>query len=410
MKQLYTTVVALFVLIGCKEQKEDVAPTAFTLNVDASYLTTETDNWVFIHNPDGSLVDHKTFESGDVMIFDKTESFTGDNFSVTIFNYAKSPTFNIYGLKSYVVENFGQEWTLKGQDEIPISDPVETGNFTVNVTDLPTTLYARSLSSRSGLWSHWTTNTEAAPVIREGDVDFLLSVETEIGLPKYKMIENVADQDVYNLSVANDFLDFDRFVDVSFPSAKDVRLYVLGFDDDQSVGSFGYILYNNLVYDKPLRSNMPIGLLNRFNKYNISLSVPHNGMFIQYSKLGPAPTSINLQFDNTIVVTDKSINNYTYTTSNPFNMRKTEFHYINNVIDGMRINWKVYAPGGETKINGLPDEFYSQYTAFNMDSLSHWKSEFDITPNVSYSGFIDEEFKGKEKNNSEIERYTISVQ
>lgn len=67
----------LTLLLACKEPKENINPipkTLFTLNVAADYPTANKDNWIFIHNEAGELIDYKPFESGQNLKFETTKN------------------------------------------------------------------------------------------------------------------------------------------------------------------------------------------------------------------------------------------------------------------------------------------------------------------------------------------------
>ena len=395
MRQPTIFLFCFFALISCKEETTEPLEEMFVLRVPADYPTNNTDNWVMLHDLNGSLLDHKSFESGDTMVFQFTNSEITDQFIVTLFEYLQENGFTYYNLNSYSAIAQKQEWELTTSQK-PTSTINNTiiGNFTLTVTDA-SQIFTKSLTARSGRWSSWPIQNVATQNIYEGDSSFLLSVETDLGNPRYKFLENVTDQGSYEVSFINEMSEFDKKIDVTFPPTKDILLIITGYEKDQPMNGFGYELYNNLLFPNTVtRSSISLGFLNRFDRYSTSLKVGYSGLEYIYSKKGSIPTSISLPLHMEFELIDKSLGNYSYTYSEGFSMRKTRYFHkdINN---SYSINWDVFAPPIDTRIKELPDNFANLYPQFQLDKPVHYVTDFYVQHNVSYNDFIDINFKGK---------------
>ncbi len=92
----------------------------FNLAIDANYDTSSTDNWIMTHTEDGTLLDYKSYEAGDNLVFEALKDSLSENISVTRLVYR---TYSSYGessplrdenyrLESYVNIEKGANWGI----------------------------------------------------------------------------------------------------------------------------------------------------------------------------------------------------------------------------------------------------------------------------------------------------------
>ena len=73
------------IFLGCDDDDADPAAQAVPmLTVDASYLTKNIDNWVMVHDKNGSFLGAKKFESGQVVTLETSEVVPDDLVSITL--------------------------------------------------------------------------------------------------------------------------------------------------------------------------------------------------------------------------------------------------------------------------------------------------------------------------------------
>ncbi|MGZ5221971.1 MAG: hypothetical protein ACXWC7_17930, partial [Chitinophagaceae bacterium] len=113
------SLMVLLIMIGCSKKDSNSSPVAnkpvkiLVLQVDASYITAKTDNWVLIHDADGKLIEYKPFETGNIITVETEKEIPGNKVNITLFEYFNNDTISTHILESYLSNGLGQEWVLK---------------------------------------------------------------------------------------------------------------------------------------------------------------------------------------------------------------------------------------------------------------------------------------------------------
>lgn len=133
-----------------------------SLNIDASYDTSLTDNWIIIHHKDGTLLGYKNYEAGDNLIFEVLKNSLFENIFVTRLVYRTYASYGEatplrdlnYRLESYVNIEKGSKLRISkklwGSERI--RDTI-IGEFELRVENIYSPVYY-TVSNRNGLFSH----------------------------------------------------------------------------------------------------------------------------------------------------------------------------------------------------------------------------------------------------------------
>jgi hypothetical protein len=136
------TICLSLLLVACKDDDATPNPTISLLifKQDASAPTTDTDDWIFVTDESGVLLDIKQFEADQEISLTSNKVTASQKINVTIFRSSKE-TNELMKFDSYLGIASNQSWTsYKKVTETPTTFPPIAGNFTVNVNNYPPAL------------------------------------------------------------------------------------------------------------------------------------------------------------------------------------------------------------------------------------------------------------------------------
>jgi len=392
MKPLFFrgAIVALL-FAGCHDEADVVdTPTEIPLVtlLVTSYESSNSDDWVMAHDENGNLLTFKSFENNSTITLSSDHDVPG-NIGITLLHRSTLGGISYYQLISYLDIEKGKEMVVKTQ--MPASWGSFLGSFYVKVTGVSTP-DQHALSSAIGKLDDGagvSGNINFNGGIYAKDTKFLVQASDGSTL-KYKFLENVKPTDVFDISFA-DMLDFDKVVEFNFPETTNVKLTVNAFDDDpalQAFGFFGFRLSNHFKND--IHSKIQAGYLNALTKYETSLVARYGDYAYQYSNYGSIPDpNITWPSKSDFTINDKSVNNFSATTTAPFVRRYSMWASSNN-----SVLWTVSSPSNKQTFVSLPSEITSNHPALTFDTFIHQSTTF-VTKGKPYEEHIDSLFDGK---------------
>jgi hypothetical protein len=409
-------------MIGCSKKDSNSPIVAnkpvkiLVLQVDASYITAKTDNWVLIHDVDGKLLEYKAFETGNIITIETEKEIQGNKVNITLFEYFNNDTISTHILESYLGNELGQEWVLRKKTFPPLFTGNIVGEVTFNVSGIPSgSTYEFSNKNQivffNGGWSGTRLNADC-PLYDNGP-DYLFYMADGTETPKYKFFKNVKDKDVFNIHY-NDLNFFDKTVKVDFPlvKARNIEFGVNTYDANSPGYWNGFTLssnFSNLYSDFDMRKSLTLGYLDTFSLYNTYVNIGHDSIIYRYGKLGAKPDSIGFSFGAKFKLKDKSFTNFDFELDRPFSKRMSYWYYrdlasnpINHIIE------RVYAPSQtQQKMSEWPAEFTTKYPTLSLNKGGHNYTQL-TTKGESYADYIDKTFKGK-ATDPNYEHYEIEI-
>lgn len=426
MKRTAFRLLSLMVLITSGCTKKDVAePPAskaariLSLHIDGSYSTSQTDNWVLVHDVNGKLIDYKPFESGDVLNIETTKDIAENKVHVTFFQFSIINGYHAYDVNSYLYNDLGQEWTLKPNPRLPTPNSIAIGQFKVNVANVPAgSAYQFSNKNKilfgSGTWFAGSNVLSESYQLFDDGRDCFFYMSNNQGEIRYQFLKNINNNDVLNLDFST-MNQFDSVVRVTFPPTKKDRIlyWVNSADTSKADKTSGFLtdcnLSNTYNSDNSPISELRLGYLDTFSIYNTAVNVAYDSINYGYEKFGTRPESITFPLAAKFTLNDRSVTDFNFVSSQEIQMRKSYWLYIDHTSSQpSSINWLVYAPSQRfQKLKDLPAEFAAKYPTFSLDKPQHYSSSF-ITQGNSYTNIINTTFKG-EKPNTFYEMYTVDM-
>lgn len=383
------------VLTSCTDKEDLVPETVLTLNIDSQFPTSQTDDWVILHNTEGKLIGYKPFESGDSFTFETTLVQAGGKINITTIKRRLENGYDFFSMASHLHVESGQTLVIRNLERSspPFGD--ESGEFIIEMSGTSEN-HVIALSDKNGYsFGGWLSETgvyRMTPSIHGTSSDFLLFVGDGMGNVKHKWFLGVEDLDLYKLST-NDLDAFDHEVLVSFPLTDNIRFHVSGSRTLEPTEYF-YECSDLNGINRDSRTSLKLGYLDVFAKHSTWFQIGYSDRSYTYSKDGGVPGSITLPLNADFHGQNTSITNFTYTKNQPFVYRYGVWT-LRDLASSPKIwiNWLVFSPEGTQRIAEWPDELKTKYPALIPDVMVYESTTF-YTEAVPYKDYIDFVFKG----------------
>ncbi|HZY80468.1 MAG TPA: hypothetical protein VFE50_13165 [Cyclobacteriaceae bacterium] len=295
-----TRLLILMLVIGltaCEENELESGPVIFTFRIDQSYyddfIGSVQTTWIVLHdNETGEYIGAQAVEAGEAVEFRGTLS--GQKIAVSHLQAGTNAFWEQYcHVDVYNSVDAGSNWTLSQKnspERILTNNPV-WGEYSLSINNVPP-MYGFSVSNGLNGSDFARVNGDVLTgtfYARKDPSPNLVVIDPEgSAKPKYVWTNSVSKNASIQLDY-NQFIDFDTYLNVKFPSTKNVNARV------ESLDSNSYTFYYNFHWgrDKVETNELHIGMLNSFSRYNFSLEIDD----FQYRSRGPAPQSINVSTD-----------------------------------------------------------------------------------------------------------------
>ncbi|WP_170283986.1 hypothetical protein [Flagellimonas olearia] len=442
---------SLFLAIGCSKEespveKEPVGSTPdpdpdpepepepepvvyFTFLSDGTINTADKDHWIIIYDSNGNLLDHKPYESGEVLEFTALDSDVTDKITVTLFSYRDRTLAYMEGdepvqcegshidLTSYPEVSKGSNWVNSFYSSRLQADPAPNnlGQFTLTLENISgeypirNDLFYRSgnvkwgnlstlrqyISGGSGVMSYnsgYTTMTSRR--INWANTSYLMSIlHADEGL-KYTFFQNPDEGSDLTINY-EDLQSFDSYVYLpTIPENERYFIQLLGFEDETSFKTYnGY--YCLSVHDDNNGIQIPLGFLDRFTHYKTFLDIDYGNYEYHYQLLGPKPNITFFPEKPSIGFTQDDVINFDFATNADY-IRRTDYFGGREPLGPNNCSiteWSVESnPENYPILSPLPDELYTKYPDLvPFDELKYESSTLYLQ-DKEYIEFLRDQF------------------
>jgi hypothetical protein len=400
MKKILFSSLILVLLTCCTEEADPSKATYFTLEVDLTYDSRDTDDWVLIHNWNGTLLGYSPFEAGEIIAFDTFPDFIDKKISVTLLKVSEDNGANkFFNFETFLLENSKARWYLKNPPPLNVSPPgPATGNLIVRVTDpaLGSPFDAMISTKHNSFFPEVQGNTFVFPSISltTNENDVFLSIMDNTGKPRYKFLENVT-PGVTDLTLA-DFNTFDKEVEFNFPASTSSAVTVSGYEADDAIADQGYFVNSYLsgIFSGNETSTRVAGYLNRFPRYRTGVSAGYPGYSLRFFSVGGVPSSVTLTDAPSTTLVSNNFKTFGLAGSMEFKRRRSFWYYTGLQANRpITIAWQVHAaPEYLTNPASVPAAISSKYTTLSTALLNHYETEL-YTESTTLAELIAERFK-----------------
>ncbi len=429
MRKLYVLLIPIFlVYVGCTSgtsdsidseieepigehsiPKDDESSVYFTYY--ANETTTDSDNWIIIHDQSGNLLDFSSYEQGETLIFEQLNSNLE---KVVSLNVTKSSHFSsnidLNNFYTYVNIQKGAVWNLASTEESGInysfsevSNPIKKPSLinektiqnNITVSNIPGIKKYNITSPSTGVISADFNKNESSTlslldITLETDITYIIYVGDLQGNQKYLFFGG--EESNPNLEFDyNDFLEFDNLIETNLPSNSYLFTVSRGYQNATALGR-GYEMTVELDFGQPVLSQL--GYISGFESYSTNFQITLDDYSYGYLDVGQIPTQIVIRDRPMFSVTNPSLNEFKFETNQEYKWSESLWEYSNRPenITYSVTRWSILnAKGLYSTIGSLPEEIVNKYPSLEIQKLSYNKTVLNIT-DETYQDFIDRSF------------------
>lgn len=403
----------------------------FSLDIDADYDTSLTDNWIIIHDKDGTLLDYKSYEAGDNLIFEVLKDSLSENISITRLVYRTYASYgessplrdHNYRLESYVNIEKGSKWRISkklwGSERI--RDTI-IGEFELRVENIYSPVYS-TVSNRNGLFSFSSTGIPHSDSPNVFDMvyddlslfstpSYMYSCYTKFYENKYLFFDNTEKKSEITLDF-NKFKNFDSYIEVLIPPNHIAfRIFVAEFKDENALkAGIGYTSHDFYeVYNGEIDVTEPIiiGYLDNFDIHRTIISYRTQNFNFRYEAFGKKPEEIGFpKYEPSLQISNESIENFEFLTNVDYSRKVSTWRYLideNQNSGFFNTSWSVYDDNDHHPFLGkIPLEIQEKYPNLNLNKIIYESTRF-YTDDTRYNEFINQEFLNSDKFHSVVQK------
>jgi len=406
-----------------KKEQEDPKPdpkepkeiTYFTYKAPAYSETSESDDWLIIHDQDGQLLDYRPLEKEDVLVFKKMDTVLTNtkNLTITTFSSRSTETTNAHMLNTHPLVPVGTIWNKEIEtsgfhdkslkdfrlhgDASKVGQTTQAKKSTHNilVTDIPGIEKYNITSSVTGYVIADFRPTEGADLSLENinlsvGVNYIFFIEDSQGGLKYLFFE--IDENTQDLNFDySDFQDFQHILETQLPENSNLFAVSRGFE---TVGAEnrGYEMTIEIEDDNPNVSR--IGYVDGFESYTTSFQLSlTSGYGYRYYEHSIEPlTELTILPKPTFSIVDKTPYAYEFETDIAYLRGTTSWKYEENFSDGtyQYSFWQIHIPDTKAlSIGQLPEELITAHPKLNLELLKHGDTHI-TTQGKSYAQYLED--------------------
>jgi len=397
MKTQYFLLMLLVVQLSCKKNEDPAPPkTPAPLLTYKNYNPTSgSDDWIFISDEDGNIIDTKSFESGEVITLTSAKTLDIQKINVTLLNYTNSSSQESWYFTSYLSIPINQSWEPGKNAALfkPIfSGGAATANF-LNYPPGPTSekvIFSENENGMVLLTSSVSSTNPSASIFLRSNPSKLYFITNKNNSPVYADLPSVAVGSSFTIDY-NTLKTPDNVITYTLPgSSNSGTIYGVRNTISGAYPHFIPGLLNSYVYLVP--SNiMKLGYNNGFDTYKTSITTYITGGPTKgYFKIGTPPTSIPF-LSNTVTVIDDSYKNFSFSSTGNYNMRSTSWFNFASLTTGATTSWITYSPSdGKQKIIALPAEIKNKYPSLNLDVMKYQSTTLTVfLDGFTYTDYVN---------------------
>ncbi len=367
----------LIVLSACQEDSPppvvpDPEINLLTFKQDVSSLTSFSDDWIYVTNEDGDVLDIKHFEADETIVLKSNKVTTSDKINVTIFHY-RQPTTETIDFTSFLAITPNQTWIYK---KIAGLSPAKTGTATLNLANAPIPLGA-TISTNLGNSSVKPSSPASTTFNLYKSSERMLARANINGAPSFFESTNVQDGVVIEADYPTDFKPLENIFTLDLSGSDSYAGSVYGITNEPGIDPYDIPGILNYSYNAGAVASCPWGYNSGFDLYRTTMGKSLGKTSRQYFKLGPAVTTIPFP-DHTFSPVNNDLNSFAFTISSDYQLRSSRWTV--SVPDYQSVlSWRVYSPpAGKQVFPKIPDEIKSLYPALSIESLVLKENAFTI--------------------------------
>lgn len=392
-----------------KEQEEVEMETSkevtyFTYSPNEYRDTSESDNWLIIHNQNGDLLGYQAFEREDTLVFSANDSLLTETNTlvITTLSARQNETSNIHNLETFTHIPLGLNWSFgtfqsdsesknpfnfsfdeNHKDHSP-KNSLKNNPIQLIVNNIPgiskysiTSVTTGVVTSNFNPIAENTLSIENIELIPE--INYILFVEDSQGGLKYIFlkIEENTNELVLDYS---DFKVFEIILETQLPPNNYLFSVSRGFESSSDL-SRGLEMSVELDFNSPQLSR--IGYISGFGNYSTVFNIRmDSGYSYEYYERGLMPLKeISILEKPAFSVVNNSPHNFNFSTNIDFLRTNSVWQFEENLTDGKYLysNWRINTINTTSHVVGnIPQEILDAYPELSLNQVKYLNTSLEI--------------------------------
>lgn len=400
-----------------QEPQEPETEVYFTFNVGSSYesappTSEQVQNWIIIHDTEGNLMDYKSFENGDQLVFEKIPEDIPEQLNITIFNHHFRIKEYRHELETYPNIKKGSKWFLNTY-RYNSNEEGPSGSFNQTINNIPnpqggTPFYSVSTSTRTVPPS----STTGSSVFGETDLvmenipfyenrEYLFVVEDRKNrVCRYMFIEPTSNSAQPELDFA-DFTPVTLGANFSFPPTKSKSFLARGLTSGQSYNNRAFTLMDGVpipAYPVGAWSNrytVQIPIIETFDKFQTVVQMVMDDYKWFYRKQGDYPNNTFVPDKPIVEFVNESIDGFIINTDLDYQRKVSSWFIRNDTTDdttAVTIRKTHSTNTTYPTLGQIPEELTALYPHIDLANVTYLYTEFHLR-SESYTDFIFHEYE-----------------
>lgn len=377
-----------------------------TVNIDANKNTTDSEDWIIIHDDNNNLVDYKPYESGDKITFSAYPDSITSTLSITKFSQVIDYVNDINdGTSPQTRSEIGKKYEIsttnglkKGEvfniNSTVLNEPqnrTKVGEFNITIEDIPQ-IKNLNISTKNGVIPYsYSPSGEGNELIdyketliqNEGEEEYLISILDGNYTHRYFLFSNPENQElIINYS---EFKLFESTLEVEIPINSNYLINIGGFDIDEPFNYFGgYKLLDIPLNSYNINSNLiSLSYLSKFSNYRTRFILETSDYSYYKTQFGSRldkliiPENPNFKINN-----ESTFENFHFSTTTDFISSIYTWRHIegNYPYGNYNITTRsIETPKNTKKIVGnIPLEILEKYPDINLDKIKPYKTFLNL--------------------------------
>lgn len=348
----------------------------FTLTVDASYSTSQMDNWILASSKSGDWIDVQPFESGDIIVLNGVVP-DASSFTLHFLTASSQADYVLYTMNSANDIQVNGTWLLK-TPALPTSDPQE---LTLNISNLPSnpgTFNDKVTVTASGgatnTHSNYSGNSIDMDVtVNNSPTDIFVTVY-ENGYPKYVSYKDITLPATIDLDASTEPVAADRKFTMTLPPNYLSTVAIDAFQQDEA---FSHSMCR--YFNSSGGTSINVGYKQGYQNYRTLISYWNGKKSFDLIAFGSTVEETHTfpSFDFTI--TNTKANDFQAVSVLPYDVAGINFQHNQA---GLVLLWYAFQPPSGTsgainfKAKDFPQEILDKHSALPSVEQIHFSSVY----------------------------------
>ena len=364
---------------GSEEPESPTPIVYFTYEIGSNINTKDTNDFILIHDNKGKLLDFKTYESNQILVFEALKDSLTETISITKLHAQIGNGYESFGFETNV--EVVQESVWKSTNSYLAPESVGTFNLIIDNIPEISQYYIKTRFGQISVANEIMNMNDGKALVLNG-IDIMAQEEYSISILdmdknlRHLFFNAPLDGETVSFDY-KDLMDYDSYLDVDLPSNSQHLCSVIGFITDFSrdaKNTFETSLDMNFGQLEP-SAFARLGYLDKYeNQWTRFFSRTDDYTYL-YQKVGGRPDKITVAPKPEIIIKEGSMTNLSFTTSTDYFTKGVRWSRTQETGSGedyfySYISWSIISPADSGPvIFELPLALKEAYPQIDLEEL-----------------------------------------